>query len=192
MSEQIQNPRAGRLQRMPDFTGNRISQFKQVLLRHGLPVLIFASVCLLFPDMRAALSGAMLQTMQTPLPYLIALGALLVFFVASAEFYRRVNLQQVSWVLYLLGISICEEWVFRLALPGFVANYVPTAVAIVSCNLIFAIMHYFTLRWRLIWCVGVFFGAMGLSRLMSLGDLTLLIFVHWLATYINTPKPPAV
>jgi len=36
-----------------------------------------------------------------------------------------------------------------------------------------------------------FLGGMGLSQLMTHGDLALVVMVHWLGTFLNTPVPPA-
>jgi membrane protease YdiL (CAAX protease family) len=107
--------------------------------------------------------------------------------ILSRVFHQSLNARQMVWIIYLLGISIAEEWVFRLALPGFVAGFIGIPRAVLVCNLVFAGLHYFTLRWKLRWCLGAFFGAMGLSRLMGQGDLLLVIGVHWLATFLNTP-----
>ena len=61
----------------------------------------------------------------------------------------------------------------------------------VLSNLVFASLHYFTLRWRLVNCIATFLGGMGLSHLMGQGDLLLVIMIHWLGTFINTPSPPS-
>ena len=91
----------------------------------------------------------------------------------------------------MLLISIAEEWAFRLALPSFLRTYIDIGPAVVLSNVLFALMHYFTLRWKAIWCLAAFLGAMGLSKLMGLGDLLLLVAVHWVATFLNTPNPPS-
>ncbi len=48
-----------------------------------------------------------------------------------------------------------------------------------------------SLEWRFEKFFGAFFGAMGLSNLMGLGDLMLLIGIHWFVTFLNTPVPPS-
>ncbi|NJN52835.1 MAG: CPBP family intramembrane metalloprotease, partial [Gammaproteobacteria bacterium] len=46
-------------------------------------------------------------------------------------------------------VSAWEEWVFRLALPYYVESQGgDLMIAVVGANLIFAVAHYFTLRWK--------------------------------------------
>ncbi|MBU4318789.1 MAG: CPBP family intramembrane metalloprotease [Proteobacteria bacterium] len=180
----------GRLQRKPDLPGKGITRFREVLLRHGLFVLMLALVCFGLPQRRAWLEWGLERFFAYPLAYFLAALCLLSFFILMTKVYDRIlNTRQFLWIVYLLGVSICEEWVFRLAVPGLTAGFIGLFPAVLLCNLVFAAMHYFTLRWKIRWCAGAFLGAMGLSRLMGHGDLLLVIGVHWLATFLNTPVP---
>jgi membrane protease YdiL (CAAX protease family) len=91
----------------------------------------------------------------------------------------------------LLLISITEELTFRLILPSLLSAQFDGRVPHIMSNLLFAAIHYVTLRWRLRNCIVTFFGAMGLSYLMMQGDLAVVVLVHWFATFLNTPAPPA-
>jgi membrane protease YdiL (CAAX protease family) len=178
----------GRLQRKPDITGRKITRFREVLFRHGLFVSALALACFGLPQSTSLLKWGLSRFMVHPAPYFVGAFCLLLFLmILSRVFHQGLNARQMVWIIYLLGISFAEEWVFRLALPGFVAGFTGIPRAVLLCNLAFAAMHYFTLRWKLRWCVGAFFGAMGLSRLMGHGDLLLVVGVHWLATFLNTP-----
>jgi len=181
----------GRLQRTPDFTGEKITQFKQVIIRHLVPALFLSLLCLISYDLRVLLVHNLETANSNPSIYLLGFSGLVLFFTVAATLSKRLNLQQLYWVIYLFAISVTEEWVYRLAVPGILENVFTPITAAVIANLVFAAVHYFTLRWRLIWCIGVFCGAMGLSRLMVREDLMLVIYVHWLFTYLNTPKPPS-
>jgi di/tricarboxylate transporter len=87
-------------------------------------------------------------------------------------------------------ISLMEEWIFRCALPLWASSFLPYLAGVVLSNALFAIIHYFTLRWKVQRCIFAFLGGMGLSRLLVFEDLFLLIGIHWFATFINTPRPP--
>ena len=64
-------------------------------------------------------------------------------------------------------------------------------VSIVTSSVLFGALHYFTLRWRLTACVMTMLGGLGFSRLLDVsGDLALVILVHWIVTFLNTPRPP--
>ena len=179
-----------RLQRESGFKGRKITRLREVLLRHGLFVVLLAFICLWFPQMRGLLAWGLASFINNPFPYFVGTVCLVLFFIIMTKAIKQVlNTRQMLWIFYLLGVSICEEWVFRLALPGVAAGYIGLRPAVLLCNLLFAAMHYFTLRWKIRWCLLAFLGAMGLSRLMSHGDLMLVIGVHWLATFLNTPVP---
>ena len=63
--------------------------------------------------------------------------------------------------------------------------------AIIASNAVFGAIHYVTLRWKLGHCVFAALGGIGLSRLLeSSGDLMLVILVHFIATFLNTPRSP--
>ena len=182
----------GRLQR-DSADGIKITSFKQVMTRHGLLMLILAALCILLPNAVSDFSWSMERFFAAPQYYALAFFALFVFLVVYSQLSDKVvNRKQLMWISYLLFISVVEEWIFRLVLPGFLKGYLEPIHAIVISNLIFAGIHYFTLRWRLMWVILAFFGAMGLSRAMAYGDLMLLIWLHWIATFLNTPFPPGV
>ena len=85
-----------------------------------------------------------------------------------------------------------EEWVFRLALPYYgQAQGLDLGVTLLISNALFAVMHWFTLRWKWYWCVAAFVGGLALSRNFHQHfDLVLVIGIHWVATYVHTPRPP--
>ena len=96
------------------------------------------------------------------------------------------------WLVYLLYISVVEELTFRLLLPLVLADTVDFYLAVIISNLIFATIHYVTLRWHLRNCLFVFIGGMGFSHMLaSHQDLTAVILAHWFFTFLNTPAPPA-
>ena len=186
-------PRQRRLQRAPDFTGARLDRFSQVFLRHGLPGALLGVVCLTVPDMRALLQPALVPLLAEPARYLSA--GLLTFAALSAWSWRlegRVDAAAIGWIVYLLALSAWEEWVFRAALPYFAESHgASLRSAVLVTNAAFGALHYFTLRWKWHWCVGAFLGGLGLSRLLHHDfDLALVVGVHWMATFLNTPRPP--
>ncbi len=180
-----------RLQRPPDFTGGRLDSFKSVGMRHGLPGVVLALVCLCVPTMRELLGEALAAGRAQPLVYLgVAMLIVLCLSVYAVISGRRWQLAQLGWILYLGALSLWEEWVFRLALPYFIAQYGGgLLVAVIASNLAFAALHYFTLRWKWHWCLGAFVGGLMLSRQMDLHfDLLWVAALHWVVTFINTPK----
>jgi hypothetical protein len=187
-------PSQRRLQRPPDFTGDLLRSFRAVALRHGLPGAVLGAVCLLHPEMRALLGRALESFLADPGWYLIAAGLIFAGMASYSWFIdRRLDMQAVGWSLYLLMVSAWEEWVFRLAIPYFAAeNGVELRTAVIASNLLFGAMHYFTLRWKWQWCLGAGLGGLALSRNFAFhGDLALVIGIHWIATYMNTPRLPA-
>ncbi len=162
-------------------------------LRHGLPGALLGVLCLAHPDLRALLAPALASLLSDPLRYL-SIGAALFAVLASYAWYieRRLAAPALGWILYLLLVSMWEEWVFRLALPAFLAEYgIELRTAVVISNLLFGLMHYFTLRWKWQWCLAAGLGGLALSRNFALHyDLALVIGIHWVATYINTPRLP--
>ncbi|MEM1432595.1 MAG: CPBP family intramembrane glutamic endopeptidase [Pseudomonadota bacterium] len=186
-------PSQRRLQRPPDFTGDRLRRFGQVFRRHGLPGAVLGALLLLVPELRATLADALAAFLAAPGRY--AVLGLMIFGVLSAWAWvidRRIDRQAVGWILYLLALSTWEEWVFRLAIPELgQALGVPLRVSVVFSNLLFGVVHYFTLRWKWQWCVGAFLGGMVLSRQLGThDDLAFIIALHWVATFINTPRLP--
>jgi membrane protease YdiL (CAAX protease family) len=150
-----------------------------------------AAVCLAIPGSWNMVEATTGRGAAHPVPYLLGLAGLLIFFAYWSFRHSYPPGRQVPWVLYLLFISVVEEFIFRLVLPSVLFGFVPTVVALVLSNLVFASIHYVTLRWRLVNCIATFLGGMGLSHLMAQGDLLLVIMVHWLGTFINTPSPPS-
>ncbi len=180
-----------RLQRPPDFTGSQLNHFYQVALRHGLPGLLFGSLLLITS---AELWIAPLNRfLAAPEPYVLGAGVILLLTLCWSWYLdRSVSIAQLGWIVYLLFVSIWEEWAFRVALPDNLMDVgLDPRVAIIVSNLLFGAVHYFTLRWSAIWCFIAFLGGMGLSRhYVEHGDLLLLIGIHWVATFLNTPRYP--
>jgi branched-subunit amino acid transport protein len=181
----------GRLQRKPTATGYRVSTFTDVLKRHGATMACLAAICLVTPGAIPLIVNTTTRLTTQPLPYVTGvLGLLLFFSVWSMR--RPCSLRRQSqWILYLLLISITEELTFRLIFPSLLSAQLDGASPHILSNLLFAGIHYVTLRWRLRNCIVVFIGGMGLSHLMMQGDLALVVLVHWFATFLNTPAPPA-
>jgi hypothetical protein len=199
------SPSQQRLQRPPDFTGSRLDSFSDVALRHGLPGLVLGVLCLVPPGMRELLGQGLAAAGERPFLYL----GWAVLILAALNFYawyidRRWSPDRMGWVLYLGALSVWEEWVFRLALPYYLQHVFQAsgedvlqtsggglAAAVVVCNLLFGLAHFFTLRWRWYWCVAAFLGGMALSRQFAQHfDLLLVIGIHWVATFLNTPRLP--
>ncbi len=195
MNDEQVEPKASwaRLQRPPDFTGGRLTTFRSVVLRHGLPGALLGLLCLLFPPTRALLESALAAMLAQPLRY-FAVGLLI--FVGLNAYGRFVSgrwqLNQLVWVVYLGVLSLWEEWVFRVALPYHLADQgIDLRTAIIASSLLFGLAHYFTLRWRWQWCVGAFVGGLALSfRFVDHQDLMLITGLHWVVTFLNTPRPP--
>jgi len=186
-------PSQRRLQRTPDFTGNLLRSFPAVALRHGLPGALLGAVCLLHPDLRALLLPALAGFLADPGRYLAFALVTLAAMASYAWFNdRRLDALAVVWMLYLLMVSVWEEWVFRLAIPYIATeNGVAMPAAVIASNLLFAVMHYFTLRWKWQWCLAAGLGGLALSRNFAMHqDLVLIIGIHWVATYMNTPRLP--
>lgn len=181
----------GRLQRAPTVDGYRVATFPDVLRRHGLTMGALAAVCLVLPGSLGMIVEASGRAAAHPFRYLLGLSGLIFFFAYWGFRHAYQAKRQLQWVLYLLFISVVEEITFRLVLPVLLATTTTVITALVMSNLVFASIHYFTLRWRLVNCIATFLGGMGLSHLMSQGDLLLVIMVHWLGTFINTPAPPS-
>ena len=187
----MQLPGQRRLQRPPDFTGRQLNDFNQVALRHGLPGLLLG--CLLLITSAEVLSGQLSRFLAAPAPYVLGAVAILLFTLFWSWYLdRAVSIAQSGWVLYLLFVSIWEEWAFRVAVPIVLEGTgLDPRVAIIGSNVLFGAMHYFTLRWKATWCFLAFLGGMGLSiRYIENGNLFFLIGIHWIATFLNTPRYP--
>ena len=157
-----------------------------------------SAICLLIPSTLSALSTSLNLLFINPSKYLLwtaGLGILIILFLRSTG--RELSSRQAIWIGYLLMISIVEEVGFRLSLPiilssGFSASET-LWIGIFLSNLLFATIHYLTLRWKLSACVFTFLGGMGFSRLLeTTGDLALVILIHWAVTFLNTPSAPRV
>lgn len=151
---------------------------------------LLALLGLLLPGAWEAFQATTAPAATNPRPYLIALVLMVVFFIVWSLRRPQPAARQTRWVLYLLFISIVEEIAFRLAIPLFLSSSLGWLIANIVSNLIFAGLHYVTLRWKLRNCIVTFLGGMGLSQMMTNGDLTLVIMVHWVGTFLNTPFPP--
>lgn len=162
-----------------------------MFLRHGLPVLVVALLVLALPEMRGLFATYFEPTLLAPTRHaVLAAGAFAVILAVSV----RVGLDgiQLAWALYLGALSIWEEWLFRLVLPFALTDLVDARwQAVLLANALFGALHYFTLRWRLRWCVMAFLGGVGFSWQMRQGDFTLVALTHWVATFFNTPRPPS-
>lgn len=194
--EQLQQPDSavstGRLQRPAAKDGTHISTFRQVLRRHGVTMGLCALAGLFLPLALERIQITTSSTVTAPLSYIaitLALGLFLAF--CQARKGLALNLRNTLWLGYLLYISVVEELAFRLLFPMWLGEIVNPMGAVVVSNLIFAGLHYVTLRWHWWNCVFVFAGGMGFSHMLATYDnLTLVILIHWLFTFFNTPAPP--
>ena len=182
-----------RLQRERDFTGDRLTSFRQVILRHGLPGVLLATLCFAVPSLQAPFADGVANGLDQPGLYIAAALSIFIGLNAYAWFIDRSwSLSKTVWILYLGGLSFWEEWVFRLALPQLLEGWGATVgAAILVSAALFGGAHYFTLRWKWQWCLGAALGGIMLSRQMEVhNDLLLITAFHWIATYLNTPRPP--
>ena len=187
------NARGGRLQRPPTLGGSHIGTFRQILYRHGLTMGALALLVSASPNAQEYIVRTTDSFVSHPTGYLIAGIMLLAFFVyyQQRRGYRR-SPRNNLWLVYLLYISVVEELTFRLLLPLAASSTVDFYLAVIISNLIFATIHYVTLRWHLRNCLFVFIGGMGFSHMLaSHQDLTAVILAHWFFTFLNTPAPPA-
>ncbi|MFT4519247.1 MAG: branched-subunit amino acid transport protein [Halioglobus sp.] len=187
-----QSDYAGRLQRKPTAAGYRVATFRDVIMRHGVVMGSLAVICLVIPGTFSALTTTTSKLISDPIPYLMGLLGLFLFFFIWSGRREYLATRQSQWILYLLFISIVEEITFRLIFPALLSQQFTGLTAHLISNFLFAGIHYFTLRWRLRNCIVAFLGGMGLSQLMGNGDLTLVVMAHWLGTFLNTPFPPSV
>jgi hypothetical protein len=185
--------RQRRLQRDKDFTGERLTSFREVILRHGLPGVVLAIICFSVPSLGTAFVSSLANGLANPAYY--AGTALLIFLglnVYAWSIDKAWSLSKTVWIIYLGALSFWEEWVFRLALPQLFEGWGASVIlaAILSASL-FGAAHYYTLRWKWQWCVGAALGGLMLSRQMEVHqDLLVITAMHWIATYLNTPRPP--
>lgn len=182
----------GRLQRPAKALSRAVLHFRQVLSRHLLTMSVIAVVTGIgvagVDDWRLLLS----PLIERPVHYLVVW----VMIVTGIAIYQRArdihwSSTQVGWVGYLFLISVVEEWAFRVFLPLYLADDLGARPSIVVSSVIFGALHYFTLRWRMTACLLTMLGGIGFSRLLDeSGDLALVILVHWIVTFLNTPRPP--
>jgi membrane protease YdiL (CAAX protease family) len=182
----------GRLQRPAKARSRAVLHFRQVLARHLVTMLVVAVVTGLgvasVDDWKRLLSPLIAH----PVHYL----AMCVAIVAGIAIYHRVrgipwSAAQVGWVGYLFLISVVEEWAFRVFLPLYLVDDFGARASALLSSVFFGALHYFTLRWRLTACLLTTLGGLGFSRLLDVsGDLALVILVHWIVTFLNTPRPP--
>ncbi len=180
-----------RLQRPPDFTGRQLNHFYQVVLRHGLPGFLLGVLLLI--TSADLLMAPLNRFLAAPEPYILGAGVILLLTHCWSWYLDRTgSIAQSGWIVYLLFVSIWEEWAFRVAVPDSLVDVgLDPRVAIIASNVLFGAVHYFTLRWKASWCFLAFLGGMGLSRqYVENGDLLILIGMHWVATFINTPRYP--
>jgi branched-subunit amino acid transport protein len=185
-----QSPQLGRLQRGPTAKGYRVASFTDILKRHGTTMGCLTVICLIAPGSFSTIAATTTRFILQPLPYFLALLGLLVFFSVWTARRPGSIKRKTQWILYLLYISIVEELTFRVIFPSLLTPHFSWLTANIVSNVLFAGIHYITLRWKLRNCVVTFIGGMGLSQLMTHGDLTLVVLIHWLGTFINTPFPP--
>ena len=193
MNTQHPNASVGRLQRPAAVDGAHISTFRQVVYRHGLAMGTMALFLALLPSAYDLVARTTTRFMDNPAAYLLAGALLLSFFVVyqKRKGYRT-SPRNSLWLVYLLYISVVEELAFRLFLPIVLADAVHFYAAAFISNVIFAAVHYVTLRWRWQNCVFAFVGGMGFAHMLAnYQDLTAVILVHWFFTFLNTPSPPA-
>ena len=193
MNTQKPNASGGRLQRPAAVDGAHISTFRQVVVRHGLAMGSMALFLALLPSAYDLVARTTTRFMDYPAAYSLAGALLLSFFVVyqKRKGYRA-RPRNDLWLVYLLYISVVEELAFRLFLPIVLADAIHFYAAAFISNVIFAAVHYVTLRWRWQNCVFAFVGGLGFAHMLAnYQDLTAVILAHWFFTFLNTPSPPA-
>lgn len=163
-------------------------------MRHGLLGLVLAFCFLTIPSLQSAFVESLSGPAERPIRYVV--GALIILAALSAYTWRisqQWGAAQFGWIVYLGALSVWEEWVFRLAIPQVLEGVGASVwLAVVLSAILFGALHYFTLRWKWQWCVSAALGGLYFSYQMELhGDLLLVAGIHWVATSLNTPRPPA-
>jgi len=182
----------GRLQRPAKARSRAVLHFRQVLSRHLLTMSVVAVVTGLGVARVEDWKWLLSPLIAHPVHYL----AMCVVIVLGIAIYQRVkripwSATQMGWVGYLFLISVVEEWAFRVFLPLYLTDDLGARASVLLSSVIFGALHYFTLRWRLMACLLTTLGGLGFGRLLDeSGDLALVILVHWIVTFLNTPRPP--
>lgn len=195
--------RQGRLQRQAGSNGFLVDSFRWVFIRHGLTMSLLLIICVGIrlhtggdlPSASQALGPLSSQDVLRIRWLHFGLLTALLTFVGLHWRWRDIEAQRQTllWLGYLGMISLVEELLFRLVAPQLLQSLLGPTGSVVVSNLIFAGLHFFTLRWRLRHCIVVFLGGLGLSRLLQVtDDLILVVLVHWFFTFLNTPHPPRV
>ena len=187
----------GRLQRRSLNSEIYISKFRQVLFRHGLTMALIAAICICIPFIPSALFSSLSNLMVAPNKYIFwsfCVGGMILIFLKSTN--RDLNLREIFWITYLFVISLVEEITFRLSIPLVATEFFGIGLFwfyVFLSNTLFAIIHYFTLRWKIRACILAFLGGMAFSRLFeTTEDLALVIILHWAITFLNTPTAPKI
>ena len=182
----------GRLQRPAKSRSNAVLHFRQVISRHLLTMSVIAVVT----GLGVAHVDDWIELLSPLIAHPVHYLAICVAIVAGIAIYQRVrcipwSAAQVAWVGYLFVISVVEEWAFRVFLPLYLMDDLGERASVVVSSAIFGALHYFTLRWRMMPCLLTALGGLGFSRMLEVsGDLALVILVHWIVTFLNTPRPP--
>jgi len=188
-----QTLREHRLQRPRDFTGDQIQSFSAVFIRHGLPCALLGLLFLTDDSIWPLLKSATAAASGNNTLYSISVGLIFLCLITHAVIGKyRLDLGRVGWIAYLGCLSLWEEWVFRIGIPHYLgALGVGVLLPIIISNTVFGILHYFTLRWRWRWCLMAGIGGMFFSHnFTNHHDLLLIAGIHWVMTYLNTPRPP--
>lgn len=193
--------RQGRLQRQAGSNGFLVDSFRWVFIRHGLTMSLLLIICV---GIRLHTGGDLPSASQALGPLSsqdvlrirwLHFGLLTALLTFVGLHWRWCDIeaqrQTLLWLGYLGMISLVEELLFRLVAPQLLQSLLGPTGSVVVSNLIFAGLHFFTLRWRLRHCIVVFLGGLGLSRLLQVtDDLILVVLVHWFFTFLNTPQAP--
>ena len=172
MKESSNSIPAGRLQRAALNQKTYISKFRQVLARHGLTMASIAIICLLLPSIQTALLSSLDNLLRNPLEYLLWSLIVATFILGFLKYTKReINLRQLIWIGYLFMISVVEEIAFRLSLPLLIASDISGIsffwIGAFISNLLFATIHYFTLRWKINACIFTFLGGNSKSSFLK-------------------------
>ena len=134
----------GRLQRKMSPSGIYVATFRQIILRHGLTMVIISLLCLFVTGAIDIVILGFSSLIAGTFFYLIAMFVILVFFIAFLVFRgQKIGPTQYAWLGYLLIISFLEELSFRLILPTLLLGTVGMIPAVLLSNLVFASISFF-------------------------------------------------